>query len=638
MLFRQVLRCATVGALATLGARSAALAATPTVEAALKYTPVQPGVDYDTPTPDELPACRISDKEIRGAWVVRGANGALLRQFADSNADNIVDTWSYYRNGLEVYRDVDADFDRRADQYRWFHTGGSKWGVDCNEDGKLDAWKSISAEEAAEEVVLALKSKDRARFELLLVSKDDQAKMQLPKEMSDELNQRLAAARKAFESLGASGKIDADAEFTDFGGQRPAAIPAGTRGIGGDLLVYENVWCMVRAGEQHQQVQLGSMVEIDGAWKLIDGPALGGPDQIAQGFFYGADGAASQQAAVAALNEPTEEMQKVLDAMQKLDAQYDAAPAASKPALNARRADLLEQLAGVSAEGAERDLWLKQLADTISTHIQDGTYPNGMDRLAKLEATLRKAKASDDVLANLEFRRLQAAWSLAISDPKADYAKVQEAWLKQLEEFVNKYRSGENVAEALYQLAMANEYPPADPEAAQRWYERLVKEFPKSPNLAKAQGAIRRLTSVGKPITLKGPALGGGSVDLAQYRGRAVVIHYWSTAVPTCDDDHEMLNDLYSKYGGRKFDVIGVNLDASPAEATAYLQDHKLPWKQIYEPGGMIDSRLATEMGIIQLPQMILVDEKGQVVSTNVLAPELNAELKKLIPPEVAAK
>ena len=33
---------------------------------------------------------------------MRGADGAVLRQFTDSNNDNVVDTWSFYRGGLEV--------------------------------------------------------------------------------------------------------------------------------------------------------------------------------------------------------------------------------------------------------------------------------------------------------------------------------------------------------------------------------------------------------------------------------------------------------------------------------------------------------------------------------------------------------
>ncbi len=632
------IRLAAMSFAATLAA-APALAA-PTVEEALKYSPVQQGVEYDTPTPDEVKACKISAEKVRNAtgWVVRGADGAILRQFVDSNADNIVDTWSYFRGGLEVYRDVDADFDRKADQYRWFHTGGSKWAIDRNEDGKIDAWKSISPEEAAEEVVLALRTKDKARFARVVVGKDQIVQLGLPKEMSETLAERVDAALKAFDALAAAGKIDAAAEFTDFGGQRPGAVPAGTRGTTKDLLVYENVWCMVLLGGQHQQLQLGSMVELDGVWKLIDGPALAAGDQVAKGFFYQVEGVSSPQAAVAAMNEPTEEMQKILDAIQKIDAQYDAASDANKATLNARRADLLEQLAAVSAAGNEQNLWYEQLADMISSHVQDGTYPDGIERLNKVEAKLRQAQAPDDLLAHFEFRRMQAAWGLSLADPKAEYAKIQAEWLKLLEEFVSKHRGGDDVAEALYQLAMANELPPGDPAAAQKWYERLVKEFPGTTNAAKAQGAIRRLSSVGKPITLKGPALGGGAVDLSQYRGRIVLIHYWSTAVPSLDADHEELVDLYAKYGGRKFEVIGVNLDAAPADATAYLSEHKLPWKQIYEPGGMIDSRLATEMGIIQLPQMILVDDKGQVVSTTVLAAELNAALKKLIPSEVAAK
>jgi hypothetical protein len=625
---------------AALAAPAPAGSTNPDVDGALSYKPVQAGVDYDTPTADEAKACKIGPETINGAkgWVVRGVDGAILRQFIDSNNDNTVDTWCYYRGGLEVYRDVDANFNRKADQYRWFHTGGSRWGLDRNEDGAIDFWKSISAEEAAEEAVNAIRTKDAARFSRLLLTKDEAAKLGLPKTLAEQLAQRLGAAPKTFAALASGGKIDAQAEFTDFGGQRPGAVPAGTRGSTKDLLVYEDVWCMVLTGGQHQQLQLGSLVNVDGAWRLIDGPSIGAGDQTIAGFFYDAAGrSAATENAVAAMNEPTEEMQKVLDEIQKVDAQIAAAAMDKKGPLNAQRANLLQKLADIAATPAERDQWIKQLADMVSFATQEGAYPEGIERLAKLEEKLKADKAGEDMVTHIEFRRMQAAWSLALSDPKADYTKVQEAWLKQLEQFVTDHKSGEHVAEALYQLAMANEYPPGDAESAQKWYQRLVTDFPNSANAVKARGAIRRLTSVGKPIAIKGTALQGGAVDLAQYRGRYVLIHYWSAAAPTAKSDHEELLDIYSKYGGQKFEVIGVNLDASQNEAVAYLKDVKLPWKQIFEPGGF-DSRLANEMGIIQLPQMILVDDKGQVVTTNIQAMELAAELKTLLASEVASK
>ena len=83
------------------------------------------------------------------------------------------------------------------------------------------------------------------------------------------------------------------------------------------------------------------------------------------------------------------------------------------------------------------------------------------------------------------------------------------------------------MAEALLQLALSSEFS-GDKEAAEKSYRRLVADFPKNPKTPKAQGALRRLSAVGKPIELKGPDVSSGSmVDLGQYKGKAVLIHYW---------------------------------------------------------------------------------------------------------------
>ena len=623
-----------------LSLASTAQAAAPSVDDALKLAPVQTGVEYDVPSADEAKTCKINPEKLGKvtAWVVRDPAGVILRQFSDSNGDNVVDTWSYYKNGLEVYRDADLNFNGKADQYRWFHTGGSRWGLDKNEDGKLDAWKSISPEEAAEEVIASLRTKDAARFGRLVLTAEDVNKLGLSKELNEKLTARVAEAPKTFAKLAGEGKIDSKAEFADFGGLRPGSVPAGTRGSSKDLTVYEDVWAMVMAGDQPQQIQIGSMVNVDGSWKLIDGPALGGGNAALAGFFYDSAGAQPQpqpgQEQMAA-NEPTEEMQKLLESIQKIDEQLATAAEDKKPALNKERADLLEQLAASAKDAAEKEQWVQQMADMISFAVQDGSYPEGLERLEKLEAKLAEEKASDNLLTHVEFRRMQAAWGKAIAEPKADYAKIQEAWLKQLEEFVDKHKSGDHVAEALLQLAMASEFN-SDNEAAEKWYTRLSTDFGQSPNAAKAQGAIRRLTAAGKTIPLKGAALQGGEVDLGQYGGKVVLVHYWSSSSPTAKTDAEAIADLFKKYGGAKFDVIGVNLDYSKDEVTKFLgENQNVRWKQLFEPGGF-ESRLANEMGIITLPMTILVDDKGQVVNTNLQITELEDEIKKLMEPRVA--
>ncbi len=47
------------------------------------------------------------------------ADGSVLRTFADTNGDKKVDLWSYYKFGVEVYRDIDENHNGKADQYRW---------------------------------------------------------------------------------------------------------------------------------------------------------------------------------------------------------------------------------------------------------------------------------------------------------------------------------------------------------------------------------------------------------------------------------------------------------------------------------------------------------------------------------------
>lgn len=135
---------------AYLASGPAAMAASPTAEQALGLQPVQKDVEYDRPAADAVAKCSIQVEKVGKAsgWVVKSEDGRTLRRFIDTDGDNTVDQWSYYADGLEVYRDVDSNANGKADQCRWLNTGGSRWAVDTNEDGKVDAWKSISAEEA----------------------------------------------------------------------------------------------------------------------------------------------------------------------------------------------------------------------------------------------------------------------------------------------------------------------------------------------------------------------------------------------------------------------------------------------------------------------------------------------------------
>ena len=324
----------------------------------------------------------------------------------------------------------------------------------------------------------------------------------------------------------------------------------------------------------------------------------------------------------------SEEMQQILVEIEKLDSQIASASQRQQPKLHARRADLLQKLAASAASEAEQRQWLMQLADMVSAAAQDGSYPDGVDRLEKMEKTLAKQNAADELVTHYKFRRMQAENSQRLSDPKADYAKVHADWPQELRAFVKAHRNSPHAAEALLQLAMHSEFS-SEEDAAEKYYRQIVEDFPQSPSVDKARGAVTRLTSEGEEISLAGDSVRGGKIDLRQFRGKPVVVQYWVSSYPACKAEHAVLKELYSDYGGKRFEVLGVNLDYTREELLNYLEDNPLPWRQIHEPGGF-DSRPANEMGVISLPLMLLIDKTGKVVDRNISAEDVEEELKKL--------
>lgn len=610
----------------------AAGAASPSAQQALKLAPIQEDVDFDRPSGDRAARCKISARKIDDGvgWVVEDPDGLTLRRFVDSNGDNVVDLWCYYKNGLEVYRDIDADYDGKADQYRWFHTAGCRWGLDHDEDGQIDVWKVISAEEVATELIAALARRDTRRFARLVLTADEVKTLGLGKERTEKVAKNVAAAASQFNALADRQKlVTPDSRWVQFTAAHPGTVPAGTDGSTKDLQVYENTIAIVETGGRHDQVQIGTLVKVGDAWRLIGVPqslAEGQTDLAASGFFFEASLGSENPAGGMG---PKADSQELLGELEKLDQAADKATTAQQRAeLNARRAEVLQKLAESSRSSKDRAMWLRQLADMVSAAVQSGAYPDGAQRLKALFDNLGRDESDKDLAAYVRFRQLTAEYGLALREPKPDFAKVQTQWLKNLEQYATEYPSSPDAAEAMLQLGIAKEFAGQEDEARQ-WYGRIVEAFADSPAAKKAAGARTRLDSVGKVIRFSGEGLSGRPVDLAKYRGRVVLIQYWATWCQPALREIPVLKKLLEQYAG-KFNVIAVSLDNSRSELDAYLAENRLPWPQIFEPGGL-DSRPANQLGILTLPTMILVDQQGKVVNRNIQMAELEDELKKLV-------
>lgn len=611
-----------------------AAAATANIETALKLVPTQSNVDYDRPTEAETEKCLLKPvkEKNRSGWTVFDPDGQTLRQFLDTNNDNVVDLWCYYKDGIEVYRDIDTDFNKKADQCRWLNTAGQRWGLDTNEDGKIDRWKSISAQEVTAELVDALARRDAAKFSTLLLTDDELGSLGLGDEAEKQVIDKLKAAKARFASLiiGQT-SVTPKTRWLHFAASQLGVVPADTNGSTNDLIVYENVVAMTDTEGKQGLVQVGTLVQVGATWKLIDAPAVANAATAAapEGFFFQVAGANPASAIGGASGGAgDEQLQKLLGDLEKLQQSVATASPAQRPRIYARQADLLEQLVEVSSEASQKTEWLKQLADTISAAVQANEYPEGNDRLQKLIDKLSKDEGDEELIAYVRYRQLLAGYSSSLQDPKADFAKIQEKWEKDLQDFVANYAKTSDAAEAMLQLAMAYEFG-GEEDDAKKWYAKVVSDHSDTAQAKKAAGARRRLDSVGKPLTFVGTSIDGGRVDLSKFAGRIVLIQYWASWCEPCKADMAVLRSLVAKYG-RDFAVIGVNVDLDRDTALASIREQKLTWPNIHEPGGL-DSRPAVDLGVLTLPTMLLINERGQVVNRSVLSAELEGELKKRV-------
>ncbi|HEX5443881.1 MAG TPA: thioredoxin, partial [Pirellulales bacterium] len=384
-----------------LASGTTAAAALPSVKDALSVQPVQKDVEIDRPEEAEIAGCTIKVEGKLGL-VVRDAAGQILRTFSDTTGDNVVDQWSYFKDGVEVYRDVDSNANKKADQCRWINTGGSRWGIDSNEDGRIDYWKSISPEEVTAELVAAVRDHDRARFERIMLGERDLKALGVGPDKAQLLHKKAAVALANFVKMAGSQTVVArNTKWISFGGTKPCVVPAGTDGSTADVTVYENVMAMVETEGKPQPLTVGTLVRVGDTWRLIDLPSMS--ENAAEPFFLTMPRPLRGAAGNSVVGKPSEQVQKI---MEELQAMGDLLTN-NTPEQHEKRAEKLKQLAEVDVP-ENRSQWYRQLADTLNAAVQTGGYEAGIEKLKQLYETLEAEKKDDDLTAYVQYRWMTA--------------------------------------------------------------------------------------------------------------------------------------------------------------------------------------------------------------------------------------
>ncbi|WP_286233885.1 TlpA family protein disulfide reductase [Thalassotalea sediminis] len=102
--------------------------------------------------------------------------------------------------------------------------------------------------------------------------------------------------------------------------------------------------------------------------------------------------------------------------------------------------------------------------------------------------------------------------------------------------------------------------------------------------------------------------------QVAQLKGKVVLIDFWASWCIPCKDSFPWLNNIQSKYKAKNFTVLSVNLDADKSNATAFLKLLPATFPVFYDPKG----KVAKAFKLKGMPSSILLDRDGKIVSRHV--------------------
>jgi len=129
-------------------------------------------------------------------------------------------------------------------------------------------------------------------------------------------------------------------------------------------------------------------------------------------------------------------------------------------------------------------------------------------------------------------------------------------------------------------------------------------------------GEMKRLAvhSEAKPAgTARFTDRDGASHSLADWRGKVVLLNFWTVSCPPCREEMPSLNTLEKELGGDDFAVVPVAFGYNhPGGISRFLSQYGIDTLPVLlDP----DRRLSAEMGVIAPPVTVLLDRVGNEVA-----------------------
>jgi thiol-disulfide isomerase/thioredoxin len=120
---------------------------------------------------------------------------------------------------------------------------------------------------------------------------------------------------------------------------------------------------------------------------------------------------------------------------------------------------------------------------------------------------------------------------------------------------------------------------------------------------------------------------GGQPLDLAQLRGKVVLVDFWGTWCGPCRAAMPKLKQLRSKYQDQGFEIIGVHTTSDADTMAEYVRSEGIEWPTASD----LDKRTVNAWSVNSYPDVYLIDRAGKLRMADVHEPHLVQAIELLL-------